>query len=172
MRGVLWITGLSGAGKTTLAQRVVRALRDDGIWVVHVDGDKMQGVVGSDVARGRDERLASAWRIARTCAYLANEGAFVVCSTVSMFEEIWSHNRANLAPYMEVLLDVPLDVLRARDARGMYRTGDGIVGTDIDADWPDADMVLPSASDLDLERNTATLVARARALAGPVRQTA
>ena len=128
MSGVLWITGLSGAGKTTLAKRVVRALR------------------------------------ARTCAFLAGEGCFVVCSTMSMFQEIWTHNRQAFDPYLEVLLAVPVEVLKKRDTKGIYRAGvRNVAGVDLEVTWPQTpDLVLSSEGEGDLARNAALLVGRAR----------
>ncbi len=168
MAGVLWITGLSGAGKTTLATRVVHALRDDDAFarggIVHVDGDKMREVFGNDLGHGAADRRANAWRVARMCALLAGEGCFVVCSTMSMFQEIWTHNRASFSPYLEVLLAVPVDVLRKRDTKGLYRPGaTNVGGVDLQVTWPKApDLVLSSEGEPDLARNAELLVARAR----------
>ncbi len=166
MRGVVWITGLSGAGKTTLAARLVRALREDGVWTVHVDGDRMREVFGNDLGHSPSDRRANAWRIARTCAFLAEEGALVVCSTVSMFGEIWTWNRKNIAPYLEVVLDVPFEVLRARDQRGLYSGGEvNVAGVDLEVAWPrDAHLVLKSTSEADLVSNIEVLRRRTLAM--------
>ena len=168
MSGVLWITGLSGAGKTTLAKRVVRALREDDAFghggVVHVDGDKMREILGSDLGHDAKDRRTNAWRIARTCAFLAGEGCFVVCSTMSMFQEIWTHNRQAFDPYLEVLLAVPVEVLKKRDTKGIYRAGvRNVAGVDLEVTWPQTpDLVLSSEGEGDLARNAALLVGRAR----------
>jgi adenylylsulfate kinase-like enzyme len=171
MAGVIWITGLSGAGKTTLAKRVVGALRDDDAFarggVVHVDGDRMREIFGSDLGHDAKDRRKNAWRVARTCAFLAGEGCFVVCSTMSMFQDIWTHNRATFDPYLEVLLAVPVEILRVRDTKGLYRAGvRNVGGVDLEITWPKTpDLVLSSEGEADLARNTQLLVARAKDLA-------
>ena len=172
MPGVIWITGLSGAGKTTLARRVVGALREDTAFgeraLVHVDGDEMRAVFGNDLGHGPADRRANAWRIARTCQLLVRQQCFVVCSTMSMFQEIWAHNRSQLSPYLEVLLSVPMEVLRARDSKGIYRSGArNVGGVDLDVTWPKTpDLVLSSEGEGDMARNTELVVARAYAMVG------
>jgi adenylylsulfate kinase len=166
MSGVVWITGLSGAGKSTLARRVTHALREDGAWVLHLDGDEMRAVFGDDLGHGPEDRKKNAWRIARTCAFLAGQGALVVCSTVSLFPEIWAYNRSTVRAYLEVYLDVPLDVLIARDHRGIYLLRD-VAGVDVAAPRPQAaDLVLESAGPADLDRNAAIVHARTLAMIG------
>jgi cytidine diphosphoramidate kinase len=165
MRGVIWITGLSGSGKTTLARRVVRGLRDDGKWVIHVDGDRMRDICGNDLGHGEHDRRVNAWRVARTCEFLASEGAFVVCSTTSMFEEIWDYNRAHLSPYLEVLLTAPTELLRARDKHATHREERDARGLDFDVAWPtDADLVLSSHDEAELARNADIVLDRARGM--------
>jgi cytidine diphosphoramidate kinase len=167
MSGVIWITGLSGAGKTTLGEHVAARLRGAQAFgdrtVVHVDGDRMREVFGNDLGHTVAERRENAWRISRTCLFLAKEGCFVVCSTVSMFQEIWAYNRSHMSPYLEVLLAVPVDVLRERDTKGLYRAGVlNVAGIDQAVTWPKTpDLVLSSDRREDLARNTDLLVERA-----------
>jgi adenylylsulfate kinase len=171
MGGVVWITGLSGAGKSTLAHRVTHALREDGAWVLHLDGDEMRAVFGDDLGHGPEDRRTNAWRIARTCAFLAAQGALVVCSTVSLFPEIWAHNRKMVRSYLEVYLDVPMDVLQARDTRGIYLLPD-VAGVDIPVARPRANLVLTNASPAELEANAALVHARALEMLGALGRTA
>lgn len=117
---VVWITGLSGAGKTTVADRVVEALRNQGRPVVLLDGDEMRAVFGSGLGHSRDDRLHLAQAYGRLCALLAGQGLTVVCATISLFAECHRWNRDNLPGYLEVYLRVPQDVLAARDPKGLY----------------------------------------------------
>ena len=142
---VIWITGLSGAGKSTLARQVVSRLGSVGESVVMLDGDDLREVFGATdtIAQnhGRDGRLALAMQYARLCQMLANQGLTVVISTISLFSEVHAWNRANLPGYFEVYLKVPVDELRRRDPKGIYRRFDAgelnnVAGLDLPIDEP------------------------------------
>lgn len=163
-RPVVWITGLAAAGKTTIARRVVATLRARGLATVHVDGDAMREVLGNDLGHHPADRLENAWRIARMCRYLQSEGVAVVCSTMSLYPSIWHANRASLDPYVEVYLRVPLEVVRARDPKGLYARAErgeakNIVGLDLPFHEPDgAHLVLDNADAADLAPNCERIV--------------
>lgn len=149
---VIWITGLSGAGKTSLAREVVSALRKSGEAVVLLDGDEMRESLGESEVRGecysRESRLHLAFRYARVSRLIADQGFTVVVSTISLFGEIHAWNRANLPGYFEVYLKVPVEELRRRDPKGIYRRFDTgelthVAGLDLQIDEPvAADCVL------------------------------
>ena len=118
---VIWITGLSGAGKTTLARRVVQRLLEQGTAAVFLDGDDLRLVVADpSIGHDRVSRLTHAMRICRFAKLLADQNHTVVVSTMSLFREVHSWNRENLGGYFEVFIDVSMAALRARDARGLY----------------------------------------------------
>ena len=89
---VIWITGLSAAGKTTLAKAVVSQLRARGGSVVLLDGDELRAVFGAVTtdpqSHGREGRLALAMQYARLCRVLADQGLTVVIATISLFKEV------------------------------------------------------------------------------------
>jgi adenylylsulfate kinase len=148
---VVWITGLAGSGKTTLGGRLALALRAQGCPVVHVDGDNVRALMGSDLGYGTRDRVDNAYRIARLCRFLQGEGVLVVCSTMSLYEQIWQFNRSNLDPYLQVYLDVPMSVLEGRDQKGLYS---GVsLGQARDVGGVDLPLVLPIDSDLVLENS-------------------
>jgi len=122
---VLWITGLSGAGKTTIARSVVASLVERDIACLHLDGDRLREAL-ADPAYGFDRRsrIAGAHRYARLAGMAAEQGLVAVVSTISLFHEVHAWNRANLPGYFEVFLDVPEEVRRARDPKGLYRAHD------------------------------------------------
>ena len=168
--GVYWITGLSGAGKTTLAEALVRRLRADDAATVLLDGDAMRELFADRMPQGhgRADRLALSWGYSRLCRFLAGQGVTVVCATMSLFHEIQRWNRATIPGYREIWLRVPLDELERRDPKGIYgraRAGAArdVVGIDLAAEFPQApDLVIDNhgscAPDEALERIWRTLV--------------
>jgi adenylylsulfate kinase len=117
---VYWITGLSGAGKSTLAARLARHLRNQGRPVVVLDGDELREALGREAAHACAERLALAMSYARLCRLLANQGLDVVVATISLFHQVHEWNRSNLAAYLEILLEVPMEELCQRDPKRLY----------------------------------------------------
>ena len=144
---VIWITGLSGAGKSTLAHEVTSRLRVQGKVVVMLDGDELREVFGAVDANAqnhdREGRLALAMQYAHLCRIIAAHGLTVVIATISLFKEVHAWNRASLPGYFEVYLKVPVDELRRRDPKGIYRRFDAgeltdVAGLDVAIDEPKA----------------------------------
>lgn len=139
---IVWITGLSGAGKTTLAQETVNRLKASGKPAVLLDGDEVRWVIQDPtVQHDRESRLTNAYRISRLAQLLESQGLIVVVATMSLFHEIHAHNRQNFEAYLEVWLDVDLPTLQQRDPKGVYqRLAEGqeknVTGLDIPAEFP------------------------------------
>ncbi|MEO5374214.1 MAG: adenylyl-sulfate kinase [Alphaproteobacteria bacterium] len=117
---VVWITGLSGAGKTTVAEKLAQQLRQAGIPFVGLDGDRLRAIFGEDLGHSPAERLRLALRYARLCRELASQDLTVVCATISLFHEVHRWNRENIPGYCEVYLRVPLAECARRDPKGLY----------------------------------------------------
>lgn len=114
---VIWITGLSGAGKTTLARALLAFLSN----AILLDGDELRKVLqmqraGFDIQSRKNLALT----YARLAALLANQGFTVVVATISLFHEVHAWNRKNMPGYMEIFLDVPEEVRLQRDPKGLY----------------------------------------------------
>jgi len=145
---VFWITGLSGAGKTTVGRELSDRLRAAGRPIVFLDGDALRAVIAEDLGYSEGNRLRSAMRNARLCRLLAEQGTDVVCATISLFHQVQRWNRENIPGYLEIYLRVPIDELRRRDSKGIYlgaQRGDArdVVGLDVPAEAPEApDLVL------------------------------
>ena len=114
---VFWITGLSGSGKTTLAKALQKALPGS----LLLDGDELREALGAS-GQGFDaeSRRRLALSYARLAGLLARQGATVIVATISLFHELHAWNRANLPGYVEIFLDVPEEVRRQRDPKGLY----------------------------------------------------
>jgi adenylylsulfate kinase-like enzyme len=144
---VIWITGLSGAGKSALAHELVARLRASGDVVVMLDGDELREVFGAVSVNlknhSREARLALAIQYAHMCRILAQQGLTVVIATISLFKKVHVWNRANLPGYFEVYLKVPVEELRRRDPKGIYCRFDAgeltdVAGLDVPIDEPEA----------------------------------
>lgn len=136
---VVWITGLSGSGKTTLGTALRAAVADRGRATVLLDGDEMRRILGRDAAGSDysvDARRFVTERYHEICRWLDDQGVDVICCVIGMFPDILERNRATFHDYFEVHLDAPIDLLVARDPKGLYRRalageiGD-VVGVDI-----------------------------------------
>lgn len=159
MSACIWITGMSGSGKSTLANEVAVRLRRRDSAVVVLDGDALREVLqagknGSASLHHREARIGLAMRYARLCQLIASQGVTVVIATISLFREVHEWNRSNLPGYFEVYLKVPLEELRRRDPKGIYRRYDAgdltdVAGLDVPIDEPrEADWVITYAPSL------------------------
>ena len=126
---VLWITGLSGVGKTTLATEAQKILCDQGSKSILLDGDKIRAAIADPlVAHDRESRITNAMRICRLSQMLSDQGFVVLVATMSLFQEVHAWNRENITDYFEVYVRASLESLKQRDARTLYsRATDGAV---------------------------------------------
>ena len=116
---VLWFTGLSGSGKSTIAQWVTGALRERGLRVEQLDGDSIRGIF-PNTGFTREERDAHIRRVGFLASKLEQHGVFVVASFVSPYEESRQFVRGLCTSFVEVHVATPLDVCEARDVKGLY----------------------------------------------------
>ena len=142
---VIWITGLSGAGKTTVATALNQHLKKYGLNPILLDGDNLRnlfnGKVDFDNSYCREERIILSRKYSLLCKNLSSQGFTVIIATLSMYNEIYAWNRANLPNYFEIYLDVPLDELFRRDPKEIYKkfnsgSINNVAGLDLKVDRP------------------------------------
>jgi adenylylsulfate kinase len=138
---VWWITGLSGAGKSTVSRLVRDGLSARGCAALLLDGDVMRFILDETAAHTPDDRCRLGMTYARLARELASQGPDVVCATISMFHVVREWNRAHIPRYREIYLRVPLSELEVRDPHGLYvraRGGgdDNVVGVDAPFEEP------------------------------------
>ena len=138
---LIWITGLAGAGKTTIGRRIYAYLRRQKPNVVFLDGDELRTVLGGSAGYSRAERLALAMTYCRLCKTLCAQGLEVVCATVSLFWECHKWNRNNFPRYFEIYVQASLETLITRDHKQLYsRALQGelrnVVGIDLEFEPP------------------------------------
>jgi len=162
---IVWIIGLSGAGKTTLAKEVVIQVRRVQRNVVLIDGDMIREVFGNDLGHTIGDRKRNADRISKMCKFLDDQGVHVVCAILSLFPDSRLWNRKNIENYHEVFIDTPMDDLTMRDSKGIYRKflkGEirDVAGMDIEFPPPDsADLVIKNNSSLEILLGYAEMIA-------------
>jgi adenylylsulfate kinase len=120
---VVWITGLSGAGKTTLALALERALFDRGCNVFVLDGDKVRHGLCADLGFSLPERSENIRRIGEVARLFYEAGQIVIVSAISPLRADRARARALIPArhFIEVHCDCPLAVCEARDPKGLYR---------------------------------------------------
>lgn len=148
---VIWITGVPAAGKTTLAEWLRGALREQGAAVVVLDGDALRSGVNRDLGFSAADRAEAARRAAAVAALLAAQGTTAVVSMVSPVRGDRAAARETVraadVPWLEVHVDTPLATCRERDPKGLYAraaAGElrGLTGWDEPYETPTADEAL------------------------------
>ena len=142
---VIWITGYSGAGKTTVGRKVNFRLNEQGVKSVFLDGDDLRAVLGGKWGYEKEDRIALAHSYFRLANLLMAQGVTVVVSAVAMYQEVHAWIKTNVDRSLVVYLDVPEDERRARDraTKNVY----GQLGNLTQLyDHPDfADLVVPNS---------------------------
>jgi len=141
---VLWITGLSGSGKTTLAKEVYGILKSRNLPVILFDGDELREIFKSKSEQNysREERMDFAMKYSKLCLQVSKQGLIVIIATISLFKKIHDWNRDNIPNYFEVFLKVPIDELKRRDVKGIYKSFDkgeitDVAGLDLNIEEPE-----------------------------------
>src|SRR5437763_2123664 len=120
---VLWFTGLSGAGKTTIANNVEPELERRGFVVDHLDGDIVRTHLSMGLGFSKEDRDTNIARIGWVASRLARAGAVVIVSAISPYEEMRRHARSLVeqhAPFVEIHVATPLEECARRDPKGLY----------------------------------------------------
>lgn len=120
MSFTVWFTGLSGAGKTTIARRVERVLRERGLRVEVLDGDVIRTNLSKGLGYSKEDRDTNIRRVGFVCKLLARNGVVAIGSTISPYRAVRDEVRADNGNFVEVYLRCPLEVLRQRDPKGLY----------------------------------------------------
>jgi adenylylsulfate kinase len=116
----LWFTGLSGAGKSTIAALVVQELRRHGQRVELLDGDEVRENLSKGLGYSKADRDTNIRRIGWVAALLARNGVIAVTAAISPYRDVRDAIRADIRHFVEVFVDTPLDVCEQRDVKGLY----------------------------------------------------
>lgn len=164
---VIWVTGISGAGKTTLCDAVRALLKPRLPELVLLDGDVVRAAFGHNLGHSEEDRITQVRRLQSMSKVLAEQNLVVLVGVLYGNPDLLAWNRANLPGYFEVYLKASLETTERRDAKGLYalaRAGNmpNVVGIDIP--WNE-----PHSPDLTFDQdNPDTPEEMARALARAV----
>lgn len=120
---VVWLTGLSGSGKSTIAQALEKQLHQDGFFTKLLDGDNIRVGLNKNLGFSEEDRSENIRRIAEAAKLFLDGGVVVLCSFVSPTNEIRNMAREIIGSddFLEVYVNAPLEVCEARDVKGLYK---------------------------------------------------
>jgi adenylylsulfate kinase-like enzyme/2-polyprenyl-3-methyl-5-hydroxy-6-metoxy-1,4-benzoquinol methylase len=121
--GVIWISGLSSSGKSTVAREIVSQLRSAGHAAIFLDGDNLRSILKSRWGFSREERVELARVYFQISSYLASQDAVVVIAAVALYSEVREWVRSHVPNCLEIFLNVPEADRLARDrqTKGVYK---------------------------------------------------
>jgi len=117
----LWFTGLPSSGKSAVADRVAKILKDRGFRVERLDGDVVRRSLTRDLGFSREDRNENIRRVTFVAKLLTRNGVFVLTSFISPYRDIRAHAREEIGSFLEVYTKCSLDVCMQRDVKGMYQ---------------------------------------------------
>ena len=147
---VIWILGLSGAGKSFLSSKLKKELSDDYGEFIILDGDVIRKVFDNDLGFSIKDRNINASRISKLALFLSQNKVNVIVSVLSLFPDWLEWNRKNIKEYYEIFIDVPISTLKERNNKNIYfkegAKNKNVAGVDIE-------YIQPKSSDLKIFNN-------------------
>lgn len=116
----LWMTGLSGAGKTTIAKIVEARLKERGLKIERLDGDVVRQSLTRDLGFSKEDRDKNIERVTFVAKLLSRNGVGVIASFISPYQAVRDDVRQETTNFIEVFVHAPLEVCAERDVKGMY----------------------------------------------------
>tara|TARA_B100001750_G_C15241472_1_gene463170 strand:- start:91 stop:717 length:627 start_codon:yes stop_codon:yes gene_type:complete len=142
---VIWLVGMSGVGKSTIADKILQHISDEGnVNIVPLDGDIVRLIDGNNkktTSYSIEARFENAKRIQEISLALDKSGENVICSILCIFPDILKENKEIFSDYYEVFLNASMEELERRDTKGLYAMAkngqiSNVVGYDIDFPIP------------------------------------
>ena len=133
---IIWITGISGAGKTTIAKALIKKLKPKISNLVNVDGDEIRELFEEDLGYSEKDRIIQINRIQRLCLLLEKQDQVVIASALYSNEKLLNWNKNNFKNYYEIYVEASIDLVSKGDIKGLYKkalSGEekNVVGIDI-----------------------------------------
>jgi len=118
---IIWFTGLSGAGKTTLANAFYKELVDVGKRVEILDGDDIRTNLSKGLSFSREDRDTNVRRIGYVAKLLARNGVWVIVAAISPYREVRDELKRTLPNFHEIYCNCPIEAAQKRDPKGLYK---------------------------------------------------
>ena len=138
---VIWLLGISGAGKTTLGRKLETHLKSENRSVYRIDGDIVRGFFENDLGYAYKDRVANIKRILLAAHVLSESGVTAIICNISPFEHLREFARTKINNYHEIYLNKNLSVSEENDVKNVYAENKGktdVVGIDIQFETPRA----------------------------------
>ena len=117
----LWFTGMSGAGKSTISEKIYARLRDAGARVELLDGDVVRTHLSKGLGFSKEDRDTNIRRIGFVSQLLSRNGVIAVVAAISPYREVREEVRGWIGHFVEVYVHCPVEVLAERDVKGLYK---------------------------------------------------
>ena len=162
---VIWFTGLSASGKTTLAKEVERELRARGVrYAQRLDGDVVRQDLTRDLGFSKEDRDENIHRVTFVAELLSKNGVATTCAFISPYREARATARARCHNFIEVYVECPLNVLIKRDPKGLYKkalAGEimGFTGVDDPYEPPESAEILVHTGQETIKESTGKVLA-------------
>ena len=118
---VLWFTGLSGAGKSTISSIIEARLRAAGAKVELLDGDVVRTHLSKGLGFSKEDRDINIRRIGFVAELLSRHGVIVIVAAISPYRAVREEVRSTIPHFVEVYVECPIEVLAERDVKGLYK---------------------------------------------------
>lgn len=120
---MIWLTGLSGSGKSTIAQHLERRLYNQGFFAQVLDGDNIRAGINNNLGFSEEDRQENIRRIAEVARLYVNSGIISINSFISPTIAIRQMARSiiGIEDFLEIYINAPLEVCEARDVKGLYQ---------------------------------------------------
>ena len=161
---VLWLTGLSGSGKSTIAQHLERKLHNEGFFAQVLDGDNIRSGINNNLGFSMEDRVENIRRIAEVAKLYLHSGVITLNSFISPTRAIRNDAKMVIGEvdFLEIYINAPLEVCEARDVKGLYkkaRKGEikGFTGIDSPYEAPENPFLEIKTAELNLDESVAMI---------------
>ena len=158
---VLWFTGLSGSGKSTIAQALERELHNKGYFAQVLDGDNIRSGINNNLGFSIEDRQENIRRISEIAKLYLNSGIITICSFISPTRDIrrMASEIVGQVDFLEIFVNTPLELCEERDVKGLYkkaRTGEirGFTGIDSPYENPTSPFLNLKTAEMTIEEST------------------
>ena len=160
----IWMSGLSGSGKSTVANQLESSLNEQGYHTYTLDGDNTRLGLNKGLGFSEEDRIENIRRVAEVCKLMNEAGLIVICSFISPFEKNRTQAKEIIGEnFIEVFVDADLQTCETRDPKGLYkkaRAGEikDFTGISSPFETPINSIVLKNNTEEDLDRNVNLLI--------------